>query len=114
MARVFTDFVCPRYTRKDGRRDRIYDFIIECSFRQAPDWLSWLWSATVEAKKKKVLFAETRMGNTFAVRTGKCCAVSSLRILQGLTAAKVEGCSNATQRAYPPASLAQLARARDL
>ena len=46
--------------------------------------------------------------------TGKCCTVSSHQILQGLTAAKVDGCSDAIQRAYPPASLAQLARARDL
>ncbi len=45
---------------------------------------------------------------------GKCCTASSLRILQGLTAAKVVGCSGAIQLAYPPASLAQLARARDL
>ena len=45
---------------------------------------------------------------------GKCCTASSLRILQGLTAAKVVGCSGAMQLAYPPASLAQLARARDL
>ena len=33
---------------------------------------------------------------------------------QGLTAARVLGCSGAMQIAYPPASLAQLARARDL
>ena len=33
---------------------------------------------------------------------------------QGLTAARVGGCSGAMQGAYPPASLAQLARARDL
>ena len=45
---------------------------------------------------------------------GKCCTASSLRILQGLTAAKVVGCSGEMQLAYPPASLAQLARARDL
>ena len=45
---------------------------------------------------------------------GKCCTASSLQILQGLTAAKVVGCSGAIQLAYPPASLAQLARARDL
>ena len=45
---------------------------------------------------------------------GKCCTASSLRILQGLTAAKVVGCSGAMQLAYTPASLAQLARARDL
>ena len=29
--------------------------------------------------------------------TGKCCTASSLRILQGLTAAKVVGCSGAIQ-----------------
>ena len=28
---------------------------------------------------------------------GKCCTASSLRILQGLTAAKVVGCSGAMQ-----------------
>jgi hypothetical protein len=33
---------------------------------------------------------------------------------QGLIAARVEGCSGAMQGAYPLASLAQLARARDL
>ncbi len=45
---------------------------------------------------------------------GKSCTASSLSILQGLTAAKAAGCSGAMQIAYPPASLAQLARARDL
>ncbi len=35
-------------------------------------------------------------------KMGKCCTASSLRILQGLTAAKVVGCSGAMQRAYPP------------
>lgn len=35
-------------------------------------------------------------------KTGKCCTASSLQILQGLTAAKVVGCSGAMQRAYPP------------
>ena len=35
-------------------------------------------------------------------KTGKCCTASSLRILQGLTAAKVVGCSSAIQRACPP------------
>lgn len=33
---------------------------------------------------------------------GKCCTASSLQILQGLTAAKVVGCSSAIQRAFPP------------
>ncbi len=33
---------------------------------------------------------------------------------QGLTAARVAGCSDAMKFAYPFASLAQLARARDL
>ena len=46
--------------------------------------------------------------------TGKSCTASSLRIPQGLTAARVVGCSGAMQIAFPPASLAQLARARDL
>ena len=45
---------------------------------------------------------------------GQSCTASSLGILQGLTAAKVLGCSGAIQIAGPPASLAQLARARDL
>ncbi len=33
---------------------------------------------------------------------------------QGRKAARIGGCSGATQIAYPPAELAQLARARDL
>ncbi len=33
---------------------------------------------------------------------------------QGLTAARVDGCSGAMQVAYPPADVAQLARAADL
>ena len=45
---------------------------------------------------------------------GKSCTASSLRILQDGNVAKVVGCSGAIQTAYPPASLAQLARARDL
>ncbi len=45
---------------------------------------------------------------------GKCHTASSFRILQGLIAAKVVSCSGAMWRAFPPASLAQLARARDL
>ena len=45
---------------------------------------------------------------------GKSYTVSSLRILQDGNVAKVVGCSGAIQVAYPPASLAQLARARDL
>ena len=61
-------------------------------------------------------FAKTKNCLTFAfaITTGKCCTASSLQILQGLTAAKVVGCSGAIQIACPPASLAQLARARDL
>ena len=47
-------------------------------------------------------------------KTGKSCTACSLRIPQGLTAARVVGCSGAMQIAFPPASLAQLARARDL
>ena len=46
--------------------------------------------------------------------TGKSCTASSLRILQDGNVAKVVGCSGAMQVACPPASLAQLARARDL
>jgi hypothetical protein len=47
------------------------------------------------------------------------CRVSPVRpapdeLPQGLTAARVIGRSGAMQGAYPPASLAQLARARDL
>ena len=45
---------------------------------------------------------------------GKCHTASSFRILQGLIAAKVVSCSGAMWRAFPPASLAQLARARYL
>ena len=47
-------------------------------------------------------------------KTGKSCTACSLRIPQGLIAARVVGCSGAMQIAFPPASLAQLARARDL
>ena len=47
------------------------------------------------------------------------CRVSPTRpapfeLPQGLIAARVKGCSGAMQGAYPLASLAQLARARDL
>ena len=47
-------------------------------------------------------------------KTGKSCTASSLQILQDGNVAKVEGRSGAIQVACPPASLAQLARARDL
>ena len=47
-------------------------------------------------------------------KTGKSCTASSLRILQDGNVAKVVGCSGAIRVACPPASLAQLARARDL
>ena len=48
-----------------------------------------------------------------------CARVSPTRLApfelpQGLIAARVGGCSSAMQGAYPIASLAQLARARDL
>ena len=63
-------------------------------------------------------FVEFRKNATFAPafnnKTGKSCTASSLRILQDGNVAKVVGCSGAIQVAYPPASLAQLARARDL
>ena len=55
-----------------------------------------------------------KFGISEAKDTGKSHTASSLRILQGLIAAKVVGCSGAIWSAYPPASLAQLARARDL
>ena len=42
------------------------------------------------------------------------CTASSLGIPQGGNAARVLGCSGAIQQARSPASLAQLARARDL
>ncbi len=45
---------------------------------------------------------------------GKSRTASSLRILQDGNVAKVVGCSGAIRVACPPASLAQLARARDL
>ena len=52
---------------------------------------------------------------TFAAqKTGKSCTACSLGIPQGLIAARGLGCSGAMQVAFPPASLAQLARARDL
>ena len=44
---------------------------------------------------------------------GKSCTASSRGILQDGNVAKVLGCSGAMQTACPPASLAQLARARD-
>ena len=47
-------------------------------------------------------------------KTGKSYTASSLRILQDGNVAKVVGCSGAIRVACPPASLAQLARARDL
>ena len=46
--------------------------------------------------------------------TGKSRTASSLRILQDGNVAKVVGCSGAIRVACPPASLAQLARAREL
>ena len=48
------------------------------------------------------------------LKMGKSCTTSSLGILQDGNVAKVLGCSGAIQTACPPASLAQLARARDL
>ena len=50
----------------------------------------------------------------FKKQMGKSCTASSLGILQDGNVAKVLGCSGAMQTACPPASLAQLARARDL
>ena len=52
--------------------------------------------------------------NRLQSNTGKSCTASSLRTLQDGNVAKVVGCSDAIQVACPPASLAQLARARDL
>ena len=69
---------------------------------------------SLQTKKRQQNLASIKIKTIFAPHLGKCCTASSLRILQGLTAAKVVGCSGAMQRAYPPASLAQLARARDL
>ena len=69
---------------------------------------------SLQTKKRQQNLASIKIRTIFAPHLGKCCTASSLRILQGLTAAKVVGCSGAMQRAYPPASLAQLARARDL
>ena len=45
---------------------------------------------------------------------GKSLTVSSLGIPQDGNVARVLGCSDAIRIACPPASLAQLARARDL
>ena len=56
----------------------------------------------------------TRKQGTTQCNTGKSCTACSLGIPQGLIAARVLGCSGAMQVAFPPASLAQLARARDL
>ena len=73
--------------------------------------------------KNKLKYDERRCKNalllnfivTFAAANmGKSCTASSLRILQDGNVAKVVGCSGAIQVACPPASLAQLARARDL
>ena len=73
--------------------------------------------------KNKLKYRERRCKNalllnfiiTFAAaKTGKSCTASSLRIPQDGNVAKVVGCSGAIQVACPPASLAQLARARDL
>ena len=64
-------------------------------------------------QKKSVSFALV-IEKVTSYHTGKCYTASSFRILQGLIAAKVVSCSGAMWRAFPPASLAQLARARDL
>ncbi len=53
-------------------------------------------------------------GKNQTIKMGKSCTASSLGILQDGNVAKVLGCSGAIQTACPPASLAQLARARDL
>ena len=47
-------------------------------------------------------------------KMGKSLTASSLRIPQDGNVARVTGCSGAIRTACPPASLAQLARARDL
>ena len=49
-----------------------------------------------------------------AAKNGQSCTASSLGIPQDGNIARVLGCSGAMQTACPPASLAQLARARDL
>ena len=56
----------------------------------------------------------TQYGENQIIKMGKSCTASSLGILQDGNVAKVLGCSGAIQTACPPASLAQLARARDL
>ena len=40
--------------------------------------------------------------------------LAPVELPQGLAAARVDGCSSATWVAYPPADVAQLARAADL
>ena len=69
-------------------------------------------------KKALPLHPQSRNNDTVHSKArhnmGKSHTASSLRILQGLIAAKVVGCSGAIWQACPPASLAQLARARDL
>ena len=57
---------------------------------------------------------KTTFAPLFTKHMGKSYTASSLRILQDGNVAKVVGCSGAMQVACPPASLAQLARARDL
>ena len=64
-------------------------------------------------QKKSISFALV-IEKVTSYHMGKCYTASSFRILQGLIAAKVVSCSGAMWRAFPPASLAQLARARDL
>ena len=44
-----------------------------------------------------LLHSQTRHKGVSHTHMGKCCTASSLRILQGLTAAKVVGCSGAMQ-----------------
>ena len=54
------------------------------------------------------------IGCKISKNMSESCTASSLGIPQGGNAARVLGCSGAIQSARSPASLAQLARARDL
>ena len=74
---------------------------------KACDRQNWFASSNLALSAERYRLAAYR-------NTGMSCTASSLGIPQGLTAARVLGRSGAMQTAFPPASLAQLARARDL
>ena len=67
-----------------------------------------------DKKMKEIFVRVNEMYYLCTAKMGKSFTACSLGIPQGLIAARVLGCSGAMQVAFPPASLAQLARARDL